>query len=146
MQGAGWSNASSPGFSGADACWSAGSSILRTSSASSSSLASSSSSGDFEIGSSLSGTTNENVTKLVGDILATGLSGNLSVTAAHNTLDHTISIITGSGKTSIADNFNDDTVTVNATALANNTALMLSGSATEMVTGLTGDILASGLT
>src|SRR4051794_8709896 len=52
MQGAGWSNASSPGFSGADACWSAGSSILRTSSASSSSLASSSSSGDFEIGSS----------------------------------------------------------------------------------------------
>src|SRR5437899_2494676 len=53
MQGAGSSNASSPGFSGADACWSAGSSILRTSSASSSSLASSSSSGDFEIGSSL---------------------------------------------------------------------------------------------
>src|SRR5208282_461500 len=48
----GWSNASSPGFSGAAACWSDGSSTLKTSSASFSSLACSSSSGNFEIGSS----------------------------------------------------------------------------------------------
>jgi hypothetical protein len=39
MLGAGWLNASSPGYSGGVACWSAGSSIRRTSSASSSSLA-----------------------------------------------------------------------------------------------------------
>src|ERR1700747_1911812 len=52
MPGAGWSNASSPGFSGAGACWSAGSSILKTFSVSFNSLAYLSSSGNFEIGSS----------------------------------------------------------------------------------------------
>src|SRR6201987_6423312 len=53
MPGAGWSNASSPGFSGAGACWSAGSSILKTFSFSFNSLAYLSSSGNFEIGSSV---------------------------------------------------------------------------------------------
>src|ERR1700745_641859 len=53
MPGAGWSNASSPGFSGAGACWSAGSSILKTFSVSFNSLAYLSSSGNFEIGSSV---------------------------------------------------------------------------------------------
>src|ERR1700746_603672 len=52
MPGAGWSNAASPGFSGAGACWSAGSSILKTFSVSFNSLAYLSSSGNFEIGSS----------------------------------------------------------------------------------------------
>src|SRR5579872_6288156 len=51
MQGAGWSNGSSPGFNGSAAFLSAGSFIRRTSSASYSSPASSSSSNDFEIGS-----------------------------------------------------------------------------------------------
>src|ERR1700745_564455 len=53
MPGAGWSNASSPGFSGAGACWSAGSSILKTFSVSFNSLAYLSSSGNFEIGSNV---------------------------------------------------------------------------------------------
>src|SRR5579872_3184024 len=54
MQGAGWSNGSSPGFNGSAAFLSAGSFIRRTSSASYSSPASSSSSNDFEIGSNYS--------------------------------------------------------------------------------------------
>ncbi len=41
--------------------------------------------------------------------------------------DNGISITTGSAATSITDNFNTDTVTVNATALAQNTALTLVG-------------------
>src|SRR5215470_12786790 len=52
MRDDGWSNASSPGFSGNAAFSSAGSITPRTSSASFNSLASWSSSGDFEIGSS----------------------------------------------------------------------------------------------
>src|SRR6266403_1600328 len=51
-----------------------------------------------------------------------------------------------SAATSITDSFNTDTVTVNATALANNTALTLTGSAAEVVTGLVGDIAAGSLT
>jgi hypothetical protein len=46
---AGWWNASSPGFSGDDACWSAGRSTRRTFSVSSNSLACLSCSGNFEI-------------------------------------------------------------------------------------------------
>ena len=57
-----------------------------------------------------------------------------------------ISITTGSAATSITDNFGTDTVTVNATALAQNTALTLAGSAAETVTGLVGDIAAGSLT
>jgi transposase len=53
MPGAGWLNASSPGYNGSVAFLSAGSFIRRTSLASCSSPASSSSSDDFEIGSSL---------------------------------------------------------------------------------------------
>ena len=60
--------------------------------------------------------------------------------------DNGISITTGSAATSITDSFNTDTVTVNATALANNTALTLIGSAAETVTGLVGDIAAGSLT
>ena len=53
MPGAGWLNASSPGYNGSVAFLSAGSFIRRTSLASCSSPASSSSSDDFEIGSSI---------------------------------------------------------------------------------------------
>ena len=60
--------------------------------------------------------------------------------------DNTIAITTGSAATSITDNFSSDTVTVNATALAQNTALTLAGSAAETVTGLVGDIAAGSLT
>src|SRR4026209_1081787 len=51
IPGAGWSNASSPGYNGSIAFLSAGSFIRRTSSVSCNSPASSSSSNDFEIGS-----------------------------------------------------------------------------------------------
>ena len=60
--------------------------------------------------------------------------------------DNTIAITTGSAATSITDNFSSDTVTVNATALAQNTALTLIGSAAEVVTGLVGNITAGSLT
>ena len=60
--------------------------------------------------------------------------------------DNAISITTGSAATSITDSFNTDTVTVTATALANNTVLTLLGSAAEVVTGLIGNITASSLT
>src|SRR5207249_2632858 len=49
----------------------------------------------------LSGSSAESVTGLQGDVNASGLTGTLSVTAAHNTTDHGISITTGSGATSI---------------------------------------------
>ena len=56
------------------------------------------------------------------------------------------SITTGSAATSITASCNTDTVTVNATALAKNTALTLTGSAAEVVTGLIGNIAAGSLT
>jgi hypothetical protein len=94
----------------------------------------------------VSGSSAEVVTGLIGDLNASGLSGNLSVTAAHNTVDHGISITTGSAATSITDSFSDDTVSVNASSLATGNALTLSGSAAEVVTGLDANINAAGLT
>src|SRR5205823_3629587 len=93
----------------------------------------------------LSGSAAETVTDLVGDINASALSGTLTVTTGDAT-DNGITIVTGSGATSITDNFATDVVSVNAAALAQNTVLTLSGSAAETVTGLVGDIAASGLT
>ena len=58
----------------------------------------------------------------------------------------TSAITTGSAATSITDNFSSDTVTVNATALAENTALTLAGSAAETIIGLVGNISAGTLT
>ena len=74
----------------------------------------------------LVGSAAEVVTGLIGDITAGTLTGALTVTTGDAT-DNTISITTGSAATSITDNFNTDTVTVNATALAQNTALTLIG-------------------
>ena len=85
------------------------------------------------------------MTGLVGDIAAGSLTGALTVTTG-DAADNGISITTGSAATSITDSFNTDTVTVNATALAQNTALTLAGSAAEVVTGLVGDIAAGSLT
>ena len=72
----------------------------------------------------LVGSAAEVVTGLIGDITAASLTGALTVTTGDAT-DNTISITTGSAATSITDSFNTDTVTVNATALAQNTALTL---------------------
>src|SRR4029077_9562491 len=67
MPGAGWLNASSPGYNGSVAFLSAGSFIRRTSLASCSSPASSSSSDDFEIGSSISKTIGDETSRLQND-------------------------------------------------------------------------------
>ena len=93
----------------------------------------------------LVGSAAEAVTGLIGNITAGSLTGALTVTTGDAT-DNTISITTGSAATSITDSFNTDTVTVNATALAQNTALTLVGSAADTVTGLVGDIAAGSLT
>ena len=72
----------------------------------------------------LVGSAAEVIAGLIGDITAGSLTGALTVTTGDAT-DNTISITTGSAATSITDSFNTDTVTVNATALANNIALTL---------------------
>ena len=56
-----------------------------------------------------------------------------------------VNVLTGSGATSITDS-NGVTLNVTATALAQNTALTLTGSAAEVVSGLVGDIAAGSLT
>ena len=93
----------------------------------------------------LVGSAAEVVSGLIGNITASSLTGALTVTTGDAT-DNTIAITTGSAATSITDNFNTDIVTVTATALAQNTALTLFGSAADVVTGLVGDINASALT
>ena len=93
----------------------------------------------------LTGSAAEVVSGLIGNITAGSLTGALTVTTGDAT-DNTIAITTGSAATSITDSFNTDTVTVTATALAQNTALTLAGSAVEVVTGLVGDIAAGSLT
>ena len=60
--------------------------------------------------------------------------------------DNGISITTGAAATSITASGASDVVTVNATALAENTTLTLIGSAAETVTDLVGNITASSLT
>ena len=78
----------------------------------------------------LAGAAAQTVTGLVGNINAGSMTGVLSVTTG-NATDDNITITTGSGATSISANGASDTVAVNATALAQNTALTLSGSAAE---------------
>jgi Ca2+-binding RTX toxin-like protein len=90
----------------------------------------------------LIGSAAETVTGLIGNIAAGSLTGALTVTTGDAT-DNTISITTGSAATSITDSFASDTVTVNATALADDTALTLSGAAGFTVTGLQGDLTAT---
>ena len=65
----------------------------------------------------LAGAAAETVTGLVGNINAGSMTGALSVTTG-NAVDDNIAITTGSGATSITANGASDTVTVNATALA----------------------------
>ena len=93
----------------------------------------------------LSGSAAETVTGLVADLNASALTGALNVTTG-DASDNTIAITTGSGATSISASGNSDIVTVNATALAENATLTLSGSAAETVTGLVGNLNVSALT
>ena len=73
------------------------------------------------------------------------LGGTLTVTTG-DASDNGISITTGSATTSITDNSSNDTVTVNASAVIDNTTVTLSGSADFAVTGLKGDLAATGVT
>src|SRR6185503_9491941 len=99
---------------------------------------------------SLGGTDNSTVTGLTGDLDASGLTGTLGVTLADNAVDQDISVTTGSNTTTITGSSavapDHDTVTVDASALAKNTQLILVGSDDFIVTGLKGDLDAHLLT
>ena len=88
------------------------------------------------------------VTSLVGDMVASNLSGTLAVTTA-NAADNGISITTGTAATSVnvAAGAASDTVSLNAAALINNIGLTItSGGAaagTINVTNLSGDMTVS---
>ena len=88
------------------------------------------------------------VTSLVGDMVASNLSETLAVTTA-NAADNGISITTGTAATSVnvAAGAATDTVSIDTTALVNNTALTItSGGAaagTVNITGLTGNLTVS---
>ncbi len=86
------------------------------------------------------------VTGLVGDVVASNLTGALSVTTGDNTIDNTVSITTGAAATFITANGTGDVISTNAAALADNITLTLAGSAAATVTGLIGDVVASNLT
>ncbi len=88
------------------------------------------------------------VTSLVGDMVASNLSGTLAVTTA-NAADNGISITTGTAATSVnvAAGAASDTVSINAAALTNNIGLTItSGGAaagTVNITNLSGDMTVS---
>ena len=82
------------------------------------------------------------VTDLVGDIAAGGLTGPLNVTT-RDAADNGISITTGSGVTTVTANVSNDTISVNAAALADNVVLSLAGSANFKATSLRGDVTAT---
>ena len=68
----------------------------------------------------LAGSAAEVVTGLVGDLEAGSLTGALTVTTG-DAADNGIAITTGSAATSITASGADDTVTINAAALGQNT-------------------------
>ena len=90
----------------------------------------------------LSGAGNFVVDGLVGNLDASALTGTLTVTTG-DAPDNAIAITTGSGVTAITANGAGDTVTVTATALADNAQLTLIGSAHFVVNGLKGNLDAS---
>jgi hypothetical protein len=73
----------------------------------------------------LAGSAKEVVTNLIGDVSASGLTGAVTVTAAQNNPDHNISILTGSGITTITDNSSSDTM--NVTVSGSDTVVMSGG-------------------
>jgi len=88
------------------------------------------------------------INNLVGDVIASNLSGSLTVTTA-NAADNGIAIATGSAAASVnvAAGAASDTVTIAAAALANNTTLTVTAAGGTAgivnVTGLVGDLIAS---
>ena len=95
----------------------------------------------------MNGDANYTVNNLVADLVDTG-TGTLVVNTADNTADNTIAITTGSGATTVNSDTagaSIDTITVTATALANNTALTLTGADNFVVNDLKGDLAAATL-
>src|SRR5262249_45349836 len=98
----------------------------------------------------LTGGADFTVTGLTGDLTAAALTGTLDVTTVDNTVDDDISIPTASAATAIHGTGNatpadNDAISVNAAALANDTLLTLTGGANFTVTGLTGNLDAAAL-
>ena len=87
----------------------------------------------------LAGTAPETVNNLAGNLVATSLSGALTVT----TVGTGQTVTTGTGATSLTDNAG--ALTVNATATGAGKVLTLAGAALETVTGLGANIAAGGL-
>ncbi|MFN5118595.1 MAG: beta strand repeat-containing protein, partial [Cyanobacteriota bacterium] len=92
---------------------------------------------------SASGAASQEVSGIVGDISANGLSGELTVTTSDAT-DNTINISTGSNDTTISASGDGDVVSVNAEDMAAGTTLDLSGSADFAVSDVVADTDASG--
>jgi hypothetical protein len=89
----------------------------------------------------LSGSAAETVNNLAGSVVATALSGALTVTETGSTAQ---SVTTGTGNTTITDNGTGGT-TVNANASGSGKTLTLSGSDSVTVTNLAENIVATGL-
>jgi large repetitive protein len=93
----------------------------------------------------LNGAARVTVDDLAGDVDATDMtSGALRVNTADNTDDNDIAVTTGNTNVSISTTGSDDTVNVDATAMAGSTELFLGGTSDVVVTGLVRDLDADG--
>jgi hypothetical protein len=94
----------------------------------------------------LTGAADEVVTGLIGDLNASSDTGTLTVTTGSNSVDHAVSITTGSGNASITAGGLGDTVTIDASAMSSGHTLTLSGSDVANVTLGSGGLSASSYT
>jgi len=85
------------------------------------------------------------VANVTSNITATGLNGALSVSTA-DAADDSISIATGAGDTSVEGASADDVITVDASELASDNVLTLTGASSFTVHTLSGSLDASGAT
>ena len=80
------------------------------------------------------------VNNLAGDLVATGLVSALTVNLVDNAGDDDISVTTGSHTTSITGSISGDTVSVIATALADDAVLSTAGAGAITITDMKGDL------
>lgn len=92
----------------------------------------------------LAGASAINVSGLQGDLDASALTGMLSVTTA-DAADDAISIALGSASAAINGTADDDTISVDASALAPSSTLTLEGQSAFNIAGLVGNVAASAL-
>ncbi len=88
----------------------------------------------------LSGTSAAEITDLIADVNASSGSGTLDITTRNNTVDNDMTVTTSAGATTINADHAGDTITVDATPLADDTALNLSGDSNFVVTDFKGDL------